>query len=335
MKAGWERSTPLIVPSLETIRQLSIPILNDRELTDITPLNGGLSNSNLKITTDSGERFVLRIYSKDNTSIEMERNILNMLEDRIHVPKVLYSDSSCAKLQYPFLVLSWMEGVRFSDFMQNGQKQEIVSLAGEVGETLAKIHQIHFPDGGFFDASLNIDETVKLDRSSFLEFIEGSLVAGHGCKHLGKKTCEEILTFAREHASVLDWLGEQDCLVHSDFNPLNILVDTREKGYTISAVLDWEYAFSGSPLFDIGNMLRYESVEDSDFIPPFISAYQKKGGILPKKWLQQAKLLDLIALCELTNKEVCGKAKLKDIKRLILKMTVDWEKYEAVQASYV
>ncbi len=335
MKTGWERSTPLLVPSLETIRKLPIPIFNGRELTSMTLLNGGLSNTNLKITTNTEERFVLRIYSKQNTSIEMERNILKMLEERIQVPKVLYSDSSCAGLQHPFIILSWMEGVQLSEYMQNGKNQDIASLAAEVGGTLAKIHHIHFPDGGFFDDSLNIEETVKLDKNSFMEFIEESLVTGYGCKHLGKDTCEEILTFAREHASLLDCLREQDCLVHGDFNPLNILVDTQKHGCTISAVLDWEYAFSGSPLFDIGNFLRYERIEDSNSILPFITAYQKNGGNLPEKWLQQAKLLDLIALSELVNKEVCGTAKSKDIKRLMLKMMTEWEKYDAVQSSYV
>jgi aminoglycoside/choline kinase family phosphotransferase len=42
-------------------------------------------------------------------------------------------------------------------------------------------------------------------------------------------------------------------LVHADFNPKNILV----RGASVAAVLDWEFAFSGTPLFDVGNMLRF------------------------------------------------------------------------------
>jgi aminoglycoside phosphotransferase (APT) family kinase protein len=49
---------------------------------------------------------------------------------------------------------------------------------------------------------------------------------------------------------------DRSCLVHSDFNGKNLLVDPVSGAMT--AVLDWEYAYAGSPYADLGNLLRFE-----------------------------------------------------------------------------
>ena len=46
-------------------------------------------------------------------------------------------------------------------------------------------------------------------------------------------------------------------LVHADFNPKNLLVDPATGGVT--GVLDWEFAYAGAPLGDLGNLLRFET----------------------------------------------------------------------------
>jgi aminoglycoside phosphotransferase (APT) family kinase protein len=48
------------------------------------------------------------------------------------------------------------------------------------------------------------------------------------------------------------------CLVHNDFGNRNILVRQENGKWGVAAILDWEFAFSGSPLLDVGHFLRYE-----------------------------------------------------------------------------
>jgi hypothetical protein len=66
----------------------------------------------------------------------------------------------------------------------------------------------------------------------------------------------------------------------------------------VAAVLDWEFAVSGSSLADLGHFLRYESDYRPLAEPHFSEGYLHAGGILPEQWRTLARLVDLTALCE-------------------------------------
>jgi aminoglycoside phosphotransferase (APT) family kinase protein len=59
---------------------------------------------------------------------------------------------------------------------------------------------------------------------------------------------------AERAARVLD--GAPACLVHSDLNPKNVLVDPAT--LEVTGVLDWEFAHAGHPSTDLGNLLRFD-----------------------------------------------------------------------------
>jgi len=63
-------------------------------------------------------------------------------------------------------------------------------------------------------------------------------------------------------------------------------------------VLDWEFAFSGSLLTDIGNMLRFSGRYPPGFTSGFIAGYQEAGGRLPPGWREISEALDLYALAD-------------------------------------
>jgi fructokinase len=87
-------------------------------------------------------------------------------------------------------------------------------------------------------------------------------------------------------------------LVHSDFNGKNLLVLDRGDRWSISAVLDWEFAFSGSPLVDVGNMLRFRAAYPPSFVSGFIAGFREAGGDLPSDWQEVSEALDLYALAD-------------------------------------
>jgi aminoglycoside phosphotransferase (APT) family kinase protein len=93
---------------------------------------------------------------------------------------------------------------------------------------------------------------------------------------------------------------ERTCLVHSDFNPKNLLVDPAS--LDVTGLLDWEFAHSGSPYTDLGNLLRFE--RDATFTEAVLSAYSDR---LPAKeagpdLLERARAADLFALIELATR---------------------------------
>ena len=59
----------------------------------------------------------------------------------------------------------------------------------------------------------------------------------------------------RTAQDLLDTVG-RTCLVHSDLNPKNLLVDPDT--LAVTGVLDWEFAHSGHPVTDLGNLLRFD-----------------------------------------------------------------------------
>jgi Ser/Thr protein kinase RdoA (MazF antagonist) len=109
---------------------------------------------------------------------------------------------------------------------------------------------------------------------------------------------------------------ETPVLVHLDFNGLNILTQHGPTGCSVSAVLDWEDAFSWSRHADIANMLRYEE-DDSTFEKHFIRAY-REGAALEDNWKLLSKLEDLVALCDmLNNSTVDTPNRMTDLQHLI------------------
>ena len=83
-----------------------------------------------------------------------------------------------------------------------------------------------------------------------------------------------------------------------DFNGKNLLALDRDGRWSISAVLDWEFAFSDSLLVDIGNMLRFRASYQSGFSRGFIAGYREAGSELPSDWREVSEALDLYALAE-------------------------------------
>jgi len=110
----------------------------------------------------------------------------------------------------------------------------------------------------------------------------------------------------RNRVSALLWsrapqlaeLDAQACLVHGDFGKHNLVVRCDGGRWTVAAVLDWEFAISGSPLADLGHFLRYERVAQPCAEPHFSAGYLHAGGTLRQDWRHLARLVDLTALCE-------------------------------------
>jgi aminoglycoside phosphotransferase (APT) family kinase protein len=91
--------------------------------------------------------------------------------------------------------------------------------------------------------------------------------------------------------------------VHSDFNPKNLLALRGADGHwRITAVLDWEFAFSGSPLHDVGNMLRFGGEIPAAFADGFADGFRAGGGELPPDWREVSAALDLFALADLLTR---------------------------------
>jgi aminoglycoside phosphotransferase (APT) family kinase protein len=98
-----------------------------------------------------------------------------------------------------------------------------------------------------------------------------------------------------ERAQVLlDGVG-RTCLVHSDLNPKNVLVDPRT--LELTGVLDWEFAHAGHPHTDLGNLLRFD--REPAYADAVLAAWCERRGTEPDATLELARAADLWALVDL------------------------------------
>ncbi|PYS73914.1 MAG: hypothetical protein DMF69_03475 [Acidobacteria bacterium] len=118
-------------------------------------------------------------------------------------------------------------------------------------------------------------------------------------QRLGLKLVDEVHNFVWSWVWDLRNLDDEHRLVHSDFGNRNILVSEERGRWVVAAIIDWEFAFSGSPLLDVGHFLRYERFSQSLCEPHFSQAFVAHGGKLPDNWRELVRVIDLTALVEL------------------------------------
>jgi aminoglycoside phosphotransferase (APT) family kinase protein len=95
----------------------------------------------------------------------------------------------------------------------------------------------------------------------------------------------------------------RSCVVHSDLNPKNLLLDPAS--LAVTGVVDWEFAHGGHPFTDLGNLLRFE--RDPGFTAAVASAYVDRRGGTPAEALDLARAADLWALVDLAAREAAGR----------------------------
>ncbi|GAB6991989.1 phosphotransferase family protein [Paenibacillus pini] len=320
MKEGWERTNLPLSLDLRQINEIIEPAFPGKRLKNAERIGTGLSNSNYKIHLEgSAEPFVLRLFREGGSIAEKELSIAKLVHRTVPVADCIYADMSCNSFNRPWAILEWKEGILLRDVLRNGTLQDITSAAASVGSILANIHAYTFSESGFFGDDLMISDPLSMNSEHFLSFMEESLFHNLCGKWLGDELTQALWSFCQSHSSVLSEQEQQPVLVHSDFNGLNILMHQGSVGCSISAVLDWEYAFSWSRYADIANMLRYEE-DHSAFEKHFIRAYQEQGIVLADNWRLLSTLEDLIALCDmLNNSSINTPNRVRDLQRLVVR----------------
>jgi len=94
------------------------------------------------------------------------------------------------------------------------------------------------------------------------------------------------------------WLRDARSLVHGDFNNRNTILKQEASHWTVAAVLDWESAFIGSPLWDAARFICYENPERPLREPYFSEGHRQAGGNLPPDWPTFSRQLSAISAAE-------------------------------------
>jgi aminoglycoside phosphotransferase (APT) family kinase protein len=320
VRAKWRRSTLEVELDTATIGWLVRAGLADARVTSHRRLLGGKSNTNIAVDlADAPKRVVLRLYQRDPAQARKEAALCKLLAERkAPIARMLYFADDGEIVGNPYALMEWIGAERLEVVAQDIGPAGFVELAPGIGKALAAIHAITFPRTGFFADDLRIPEPVDMGRDGLLAYLRRCLLDGVGGARLGEKLTTEVIAFVEREGNRLDAWLKKPCLTHADFNASNILVKKNAAGrWTVAAVLDWEFAFSGSAAFDFGNLLRPPMGDSKGFVDGLTTAYKKAGGTLPDDWRRIARIADLYSWADFLARPDPGHAVIKDARRMV------------------
>jgi fructokinase len=290
----------------DVARWLSLVLPGER-VTATTPLTGGYSNSNTRLVTTAGRSYVLRQYrsardaGQAGRKCAIETALARRLRGVAPVAEVVAADPGGAQAGEPVLLSRHVPGVLLRTALAEPGERDHAALSRAAGRALAAIGTIGFGRPGFFADGTLTPEADGMP-GSLAEFVDECLARGQADEALSPAELAGLRSLAAACTPLADLAGAGSQLVHSDFNPKNLLVAHGPGGWSVTAVLDWEFAFSGSPLHDIGNMLRFGDEIPPAFAAGFTGGFRDAGGSLPPDWREISRALDLYALAELLTR---------------------------------
>jgi aminoglycoside phosphotransferase (APT) family kinase protein len=266
-------------------------------MTSLAPLAGGHSGRTF-LGEAGGERVVVRLYPPDDPrgaeAPEIDRSVLWLVRGLVPVPDVLEVRRPLAEVGTPgLLVTSFLPGERGDLVVEHlvaaGDTDGLRRLGRALGAMAAGLAGMPMlRPGPFLDADLALgrfpdDDLVAWVSARLPGWPEGS-----------RRALSQVCLRAQD---LLDTVGRA-CLVHSDLNPKNVLVDPAT--LQVTAVLDWEYAHAGHPWTDLGNLLRFE--RHPAYASAVLDTWVSLRGGEAATVLDGARSADLWALVDLASR---------------------------------
>jgi aminoglycoside phosphotransferase (APT) family kinase protein len=209
------------------------------------PLSGGYGGQTFAVSA-GGEDAVLKLYVKDPGRAAVDAALLQLVRGLLPVPRVLDVKREGTPDDPPYLLTERLPGVNLEIYLATAGADERRRVGKQLGEVLLRLSGMPFRTFGMFrDGELGT-EPLAGDLEQYVDSLD-----------LGLST-KQRAGLAYAIGSAEDLLAEgvdRFCLVHSDFNPKNLLVDP--KTVRITGLIDWEFAHAGSPYADLGNLLRF------------------------------------------------------------------------------
>lgn len=172
----------------------------------------------------------------DSAPVRKEVMLIGILRERgIPVPVVEHVETDAAHMGRPFFIMESAGNETLLD-RAGRSDEETARLFTEMGQVFARIHDLHFAEAG----DITTEGIVPRDATDFL----------NGLYRFCEVLIEEGLLDGAEAAQfralkIPETNGSSLC--HSDFHTVQCVV----AGDRISAVVDWEAAWSGNAAIDV------------------------------------------------------------------------------------
>lgn len=313
-KQDWEKTDHLSEISPEIIRSMIYIAFPKSKLVSYEMIAGGCANCNIKIILkDMPQSYILRIYIRDKNAPYREQKLGHLLKDILPIPQNYFIGDYET---YKFAIFEFMPGITLREYILRGEASQMGDLLQEAGESLSKLQAIRFDSSGFLNNDLFINEPLNI--LSYISLLNDTLQHSSVKETLSETSIAKLQQMLDTLPDFLSHI-EDNQLVHGDFDPSNILVDQVNGKWHITGILDWEFAFSGSMLLDVANMLRYAHEMPPEFETSFLKGIEQGGILLPTDWRNDIAILNILALldCLERSSPVHHPRRCADIRKLI------------------
>jgi len=267
-----------------------------QKVTSFALIGTGCVNLNIKVELEgANEPYLLRIYLRNKASAFIEKKLGELLKMEVPIPQVFAIGQFQELL---FSIVQFKNGIPLTDLLSKEEEIDIKPIMKKIGIYVAKIQAHRSLQAGYFNKNLELAEVFVGDfmSNSTKVYLESPVIK----REISEKNRKRI-------ESILIRLGhffpdlKQNHLVHGDLDPSNILVEQKKGKWEISAIIDWENAFSYSPLWDVAHLLRFAHQADDTYTTSLLQGLKEGGVQLPEGWPITVHLINLSCFLNILN----------------------------------
>ena len=192
------------------------------------------------------DKYILRIDTGDSDNkdkFKKEAILFGTLPKfSIPVPEVIIFDDSCNLIEYPFILMEYIEGKDLKDVFVEQSHETQQQLSSELGILARKIHSVTAND--LYNNAIfgNIDQWVEKEKYNYAKYWK---LVKQG-NQLSNEISDEIEKTFSNYQQISRWKGVGR-LIHGDFSCGNIKINDGH----IVGIFDFEFAGIGDPLYDL------------------------------------------------------------------------------------
>lgn len=286
MEAEWERGQREPELGLGAINALLGPA--NRCAVSATRVSEGRASSVYLLGSADGERWVLRFH-RSVAAANLEAALTASLPPGAMAPAILAKDPGGA-----WALLELCPGKTMERLATEGRMDELVAAAPSIGRALAVISSKRFPAAGFLNERLEVSDPWPATFEGLNGYALHCLGSSVTQARLPAGWDERVSRQLIESGSWMPPLLGPPCLVHGDYKAGNLMI---YEG-SLSGVLDWEFAHSGTWLFSVAQVLRFEHELPPEFANGLVAGLEDAGMELHPQWRRASLTLDLLSLLD-------------------------------------